>query len=394
MRVEFVLTLLVVGLACSTQAQLHAGDWPQFGRFANFSSYHGVNTPSTSLKEWSFNPHDRVVGTPAVGGGKIFVGSDNGFMYCLDQATGSLLWKYKTGGVVRSSAALAQDMSVVFGSYDGNVYRLDAYGKLVWKTHIGGDVYCPATIAHDGSVLIGSGIGSLFKLRFETGQPLWEFKSHSVMPINSGPAIGNEHPDIVIVRSYDQFIYAVNFTTGHEVWSLDSNGRGGSSAAIVGNVAYIGSWDENLYALDVVTGAIKWKYFCNGEIESHPSYYNGVVYASCEESLSVLALHAETGAVIWKYTNSTQEFNGSPSISNDYVYVGANDHNMHVLHRATGKRAFVFPTVANVFSSAAIADNGMVYFGCNSVTAVTDSNGHDDDTNLGVLYAVNPSLHV
>ena len=38
-----------------------------------------------------------MVGTPAVGGGRVFVGSDNGNMYCLDQVTGSLIWEYKIG---------------------------------------------------------------------------------------------------------------------------------------------------------------------------------------------------------------------------------------------------------------------------------------------------------
>lgn len=73
--------------------------------------------------------------------------------------------------------------------------------------------------------------------------------------------------------------------------------------------------------------------------------------------------------MVWKYQNSTQEFNGSPSISNNLLYVGANDNNMHVLNWQTGKLYFKFPTCAKVFSSAAIADDGMIYFGCDTDTS-------------------------
>eukprot|EP01147_Barroeca_monosierra_P008364 gene8364-904_t len=369
-------------------AQLHAGDWPQFGRSPNFQSFNDVGNDG-GHSEWTYNVHDRVVGSPAVGGGKVFVGSDDTKLYCFNQTTGELLWLFATNGAVRSSPALAFDGSVVFGSYDSNVYRVSGDGKLLWNTTIGGQVYSPATIAKDGSVLIGSGIGALYRLAFETGDVIWKFNTFLPYPMNSGPAIGDQYPDIVVVRSYDQNVYGVNFTSGEMLWRVNTNGGGGSSATIVGEMAYIGSWDRNLYAIKVNKGEVVWKFNTQGEIESHPAYHDGIVYVSAEESITVFALNATNGKVLWTYSNSTEEFNGSPSLSRNFVYVGANDHNMHVLDRKTGALKFKFPTCANVFASAAIADNGMVYFACNTATLSSEN-----DQNLGEVYAINPSLHI
>ena len=65
---------------------------------------------------------------------------------------------------------------------------------------------------------------------------------------------------------------------------------------------------------------------------------------------------------------ATQEFNGSPSIGGDIVYVGSNDRYLHAIDRKTGAFKFKFLTCANVFSSAAVSDAGMVYIGCNTET--------------------------
>ena len=53
-----------------------------------------------------------------------------------------------------------------------------------------------------------------------------------------------------------------------------------------------------------------------------------------------------------------------------------------------GIRKFRFKTCANVFSSAAVADTGMIFIGCNTETGPVSSTG------VGSLYAVNPSKRV
>ena len=88
---------------------------------------------------------------------------------------------------------------------------------------------------------------------------------------------------------------------------------------------------------------------------------------------------------MWRYRGAAKELNGSPSVSKDLVFVGSNDRFLHAVHKRTGKLAFKFKTCANVFSSAAIDDEGWVYIACNSETGPTTAPG------VGAVYAFNPA---
>jgi outer membrane protein assembly factor BamB len=55
---------------------------------------------------WSFTTDDAVISTPAVTGGAVFVGSDDGNIYALAASNGSTIWKHATGGPVFSSPTL------------------------------------------------------------------------------------------------------------------------------------------------------------------------------------------------------------------------------------------------------------------------------------------------
>ena len=74
---------------------------------------------------------------------------------------------------------------------------------------------------------------------------------------------------------------------------------------------------------------------------------------------------------------------------------------MHVVHRGTGKLLFKIPTQcgeeSHVFSSAAVGDNGMMYFTCNTGTARRRRRaqlGEGDTPGVGEFYAINPALHM
>ena len=69
---------------------------------------------------WKYKTGGPVASSPAVVNGKVYFGSDDYHLYCLD-TNGNLLWKYKTGDSVHSSPAVV-DGRVYFGSCDGTIY--------------------------------------------------------------------------------------------------------------------------------------------------------------------------------------------------------------------------------------------------------------------------------
>ena len=60
---------------------------------------------------------------------------------------------------------------------------------------------------------------------------------------------------------------------------------------------------------------------------------------------------------------------------------------LHAVDRASGARLWTFETCANVFSSPAVDDDGVLYVGCNTVTG-------SGDAGVGKLYAVNPKTRL
>ncbi len=90
----------------------------------------------------SFPNAIRMRGAPAVGGGAVFIGSHNGQVYALDEATGCVRWRYLAGAEVRTSPVLEPwregdrnaKPRVYVGDLVGNVHALDARdGSLIWR---------------------------------------------------------------------------------------------------------------------------------------------------------------------------------------------------------------------------------------------------------------------
>jgi outer membrane protein assembly factor BamB len=147
---------------------------------------------------------------PAVAGGKVYVGSWDGNVYCLDADTGSKIWNYSTGSIVDSSPAVC-DGKVYVGSYDCKVYCLDAdTGLKIWNYTTGNEVRSSPAVV-DGKVYVGSWDGNVYCLDADNGSKIW------------------------------------NYQTGNFVWSSPV----WSSPAVSGGKVYVGSFDGNVYAFGV-----------------------------------------------------------------------------------------------------------------------------------------------
>jgi outer membrane protein assembly factor BamB len=76
---------------------------------------------ATGKAAWTFATRARVDSSPAVSGGRVYVGSHDGRLYVLDVATGKKHWEFDAGAGLSASPAIAGGR-VVIGSQDGRVY--------------------------------------------------------------------------------------------------------------------------------------------------------------------------------------------------------------------------------------------------------------------------------
>jgi hypothetical protein len=102
--------------------------------FGGFDRHiHAVNTDNGQGRWISDQAGAGFDTSPLVVNHKVIAGNRDGYMYTFDEATGKLLWKFKTNGPILFSAAY-YDGKIYFVSSDMYAYALNESGGLVWKS--------------------------------------------------------------------------------------------------------------------------------------------------------------------------------------------------------------------------------------------------------------------
>ena len=104
-------------------AVVATSDWPMFRHDPEHTGYNIISSgPTTDHVVWIYkDTKGEILSSPAVEGGRVYIGSDDGKVYCLDADNGENIWTFQTGGGVWSSPAVA-DGRVYVGSRDWLVY--------------------------------------------------------------------------------------------------------------------------------------------------------------------------------------------------------------------------------------------------------------------------------
>jgi outer membrane protein assembly factor BamB len=105
------------------------------------------------------------------------------------QTPGTKLWDFVTGGEIYSSAAIASDGTIYFGSRDKKLYALEPAGTKKWDFSTADWVDAAPAIGPDGTVYVGSRDGQLYAVAPTTGNKLWEFPTAG--SVTNPPAIGS-----------------------------------------------------------------------------------------------------------------------------------------------------------------------------------------------------------
>ena len=112
------------------------------GRFqsAPAAGLTAAQVPRLTLKwAFAFPNGTSAFGQPAVAGGRVFVGSDNGFVYSIDAASGCVYWSFQAPASVRTAISvgpIGSRYAIYFGDLKGNVHALDAEtAAVIWTKH-------------------------------------------------------------------------------------------------------------------------------------------------------------------------------------------------------------------------------------------------------------------
>jgi outer membrane protein assembly factor BamB len=347
MKKPLILLLLLTCFAFNN-SDLSQNESKTLNAFSNHIFDGKGYQPIGSLK-WKYKTEGKIFASPIVKNGIVYIGSEDGFLYAIEEKSGNSKWKFKTGGAIHSSTSIFEN-TIYFGSFDGNYYAVNTEdGKLIWKIKTGGEHWL-------GEI-------GMWGMKPETQymEDLWDFYLSSPVVYENGKTA------VVLFGSSDGKIYSVDAKTGDLKWKFKTNGPIHGTPVIDQDKIYIGGWDATLYALNIETGWEIWNFKTGTKtgfkgIQSSVAVSDGKVYFGAREPF-FFALNAENGKLIWKYNAENSWILSSAVIQNNTVYVGTSDtYALLALDAKTGAEKYRFKANGYIYNSPAIAGN-TIYFG-------------------------------
>jgi outer membrane protein assembly factor BamB len=304
--------------------------------------------------------------SPCVVDGKVYVGHLDRNLYCLDAATGNVVWKYETGDIIVSTPTVVGD-KVYVGSRDSFMYCLKtADGSLVWKfatvypgetieSGLGGDtgmfpIAMTASYGDGRLYFMGTAGRRWWCLDAETGEPVWLFWPRRTRYNYQNPdpldiKVGGVHPadqpahDPIMMRTAplvfgtpafhdgsiylleDHYMQRVNAATGERYWEPFPGMTNPEYTDYILNYTAIGyDFDKKKMNYELHVGFVT---------QSSPMYADGKMYIG-GGAASVYCNDAITGdRYSWYETDG--EVQSSPSLAYGNVYIGSHDGDLYCL---------------------------------------------------------------
>lgn len=343
----------------------------------------GQSGPTELNLRWSFKTGGGVVSTPVIAEGRVYVGSQDKNVYCLDARDGRCLWSFMTEVRIKSSVAVA-DGRVYVGPDDGYVYCLDAKnGTLIWKTEAGGYIEASfkavtgirsSPMVVGDRVYVGSLDTNLYCLDADSGDIVWTYKTDGY--ITSSPAVSDGAVYITSQEPNSGALYKIDAAKGSRVWKCEipyviAADRGTdihASPTVADGMVFVAANKQNYYGVNAETGDIEWTYFTTegtegigGYLVASMAYHDGELYVV--DMFFITALDAESGEVAWKSWIGTELYT-SPAYADGKVYVTTDRRFVYVLNATNGDRLSFFDTGSNSWSAPSLYE-GRLYFGNN-----------------------------
>ncbi len=341
-------------------AEVSARDWALAGRDPAHAAALPLHGGYEGREAWRVELSAFVSAGVAVSGGRVFAGAGDGRLLVLDAASGDMLWEYALPLAAGGAPAVTPD-AVYVASRSGNLLALDRRdGSELWSFE-GDSALGPAPIAYDGVLYAGAWSGKIYALDALNGELLWEFQADG--NIVAPPAFSE---GLMAIAVDDRTLSIVDIATGRARLHFDAGQTLKTSPVFADGLVLVGTAKGRLIAVDpeaveypLERGARFWRrqFFLWG-LQSEPPAQKGLAWErrpSRNSALSASAvaggsayaasrdgrLHAFAvgdGEPLWEYDTGSQA-RSAPAVAGDFVYIGNDAGEVHVVDRRSGAGA-------------------------------------------------------
>jgi eukaryotic-like serine/threonine-protein kinase len=277
---------------------------------------------------------DVFTSSPAVADGKVYFGGGDGGVYAVDAASGLLQWKFATKDVVHASPAVAGS-TVYVGSWDSLLYALDAdTGQLKWSFKSGEDPaihnqvgFQSSPAVADGTVYVGCRDAHVYAIDAATGRKKWDYPTSKSWVIGT-PAVRDG--TVYVGTSDSARFMALDAKTGRLKFNFDAKAYIFSSAAVAGDLVYVGSHNGKLYAIDAKKGTLAWAFQTDASKADPMKVLNADGSFNREAFAPVFGDFEDMYLDFYRFV-SIGAIMSSPAVGRGVVYVGSLDGNLYAI---------------------------------------------------------------
>jgi outer membrane protein assembly factor BamB len=339
-------------------------EWPVFHGNSALTGYVDSYLPDNPNVLWKFNTSEKlpIKSSPVIGAGMVFVGSFDNSLYALNFKDGLPVWKVETGATIEGTPCYA-DGKVFVGSYDKFLYCFDARdkGKELWKfetgdTIKGGPNYISGPPFSSPKVIAGSYDNNLYCIDAQTGRKDWSFGTTNF--INGTPALAGGK---TVFGGCDGLLHVINLADGNEIKSIPAGAYIAASAAMDGDMAYVGHHENEFLAIDLQKGDVIWRFKSPSDqpFMSSPALTKDLVLVGCDDKM-LHCLKRADGKPLWSFT-AKGKITSSPVIAKDRVLFGDERGRVYLLALNDGAQIWTYEIGAPVDTTAAMANNVFIF---------------------------------
>ncbi len=237
------------------------------------------------------------------------------------KSDGSQLWQYPEK-VDSAKSFYAQpvllDGQVIVGDYQNTLFSLDpATGAEKWNFAEAKGRYIASPTIAGNTIIAPNGVGSIFALDMN-GKQLWKFTGKAGF---WSAAVANKDNTVVYIASLDHTLYAINVSSGTQVWAVDLGSPMLAAPALADNgMLYVGTIGSQIIAVDSANGAVGWKFDANGAIWSTPYLKDGILYFG-DIGSKIFAVNAADGTQTWSGDAPGPVYATPADISSGLIFV-------------------------------------------------------------------------
>lgn len=193
-------------------------------------------------KLWQTEPIERCDGSASVGNGKIIMGSCASALHVFSVEDPRKSADIDLGGDSQVAGGVALSDHVAFaGTRTGSVCAVDVRaGEILWTNSDSKRETFTTPAVNGESVVFGSDDGKVYRLNRDTGKKIWEFDTEDSP---SSPVIAGDR----VVVSSGGAVYLLDLKTGKKIWSAEVSDEI-TSPAVVGGMVIVGAGDGTVTA--------------------------------------------------------------------------------------------------------------------------------------------------